>query len=198
MNPYSNMATMAGGYGSSGGGSGGYGSSGGGSGGYGSSGGSGGGGNYSNQLSSSTDADPYQTYAAKYGSQDEAYSGATAGYGSKYDQSKKTVEMAATLTAVGLPAKDGHLNWPLGLRMLRPDEETRDLRKQFDVLVQALATQQLSSQPSSGYVEQAGLALEKLRSLAERERHSLSSGTYREVERFLAKLDRFLRDVDQS
>jgi hypothetical protein len=38
--------------------------------------------------------------------------------------------------------------------------------------------------------------VEKLRLLAKPERHSLSSGTYREVERFLAKLDSFLNDVD--
>ena len=192
MNPYLNGATM-------GGGSSGYGASGGGSGGgSGSSGGYGGGGGYSNQPSSSNTADPYQTYASKYGSEDEAYSTAIAGYGGKSDQSKKTSEMGAILTAAGLPNKEGHLNWPLGLRLLRPDDETRDLRRQVDVLVQGIAFQQLSSQPNSAYVQQTEFALERLRLLAERERHSLSSGTYREVERFLAKLDRFLKDAGRS
>src|SRR5262249_27655446 len=187
------MMSGLGGYGASGGG---YGGSGGGYGGSG--GGYGGGGGYSNQPSSSNTADPYQTYASKYGSDDDTHSASTAIYGANADQSRKTSEMAAILTASGLPNKNGHLNWPLGLRMLRPDDETRDLRRQVDVLIQGLATQQLSSQPNSSYVQQAEHALERLRLLAERERHSLSSGTYREVERFLAKLDRFLRDADRG
>jgi len=195
MNPYSSL--LGNGYGGMGGG---YGSGGG----SGSGGGYGGGGGYGNgsgsgyQQPAASTTDPYQTYAANYQSQDDGYSAVSAGYGNKSSQSKRVSEMGTILTAAGLPNKDGHLSWPLGLRMLRPDGETRDLRRQVDTLVQALATQRLSSQPNSAFVQDAEVALEKLRLLAERERHSLSYGTYREVERFLAMLDGFLKGVDQG
>ena len=82
--------------------------------------------------------------------------------------------------------------------MLRPDAETRDLRRQIDTLVQGLAAQRVSSQPNSAFIQEAEVALEKLRLLAERERHSFSSRSYREVEHFLAMLDSFLKDVDRA
>ena len=106
--------------------------------------------------------------------------------------------MGTILTAAGLPNRDGHLSWPLALRMLRPDGETRDLRRQIDTLVQGLAAQRLASEPSSGFIQEAEVALEKLRLLAERERHSFSSRSYREVEHFLAMLDGFLKDVNRG
>ena len=206
MNPYANMTLLGKGYGGMGGGfgggggygsGGGYGGSGGGSGsggGYGGGGGNGSGSGY--QPTSASSTDPSQTYAANYQAQDDGYSALNAGYGDKSYQSKKT--SGTILTAAGLPGKDGHLSWPLGLRMLRPDDETRNLRRQIDTLVQALAAQKLTAQPNSGFIQEAEVALEKLRLLAERERHSLSSGTYREVERFLAMLDGFLKGVDRG
>ena len=201
MNPYANMSRFGNGYGGMGGGyggGGGYGSGGSSSsgGGYGSGGGNGSGSGY--QPTSAASTDPYQTYAANYQAQDDGYSALNAGYGDKSYQSKKTSEMGTILTAAGLPSKDGHLSWPLGLRVLRPDEETRNLRRQIDTLVQALAAQKLTSQPNSGFIQEAEVALEKLRLVAERERHSVSSGTYREVERFLAMLNGFVKGVDRG
>jgi hypothetical protein len=180
MNPYSNL--YGGGYGGSGngygGGSGGYG---GGGGGYGGSGGS-------NSRNSGTTS---QDYAATSGNQEQAY-------GSQTTQQKNAVEMGTVLTALGVPNKDGHLDWPLALRFLRPDEETRELRQQIDTLVQVLASQQAASNPNARYVHQTRIALNKLRSLMDRERHSLTSGTYKEAERFLDKLEGFLNEMERG
>jgi hypothetical protein len=178
-NPYGNGSMSGGGY--SGGGSGG------GYGGGGSGGGYGGG-------------NPYQNYASLYGSQDQANTNSTSNgtktSGAYSGKSSQENNAGTILTALGLPNKDGHLDWPLGLRLLRPDEDVRGLRQQIDALIQVVATSSSAGSTNSGYVPEGQRAVEKLRFLMENERHSLSSGTYNEADRFLSKLESSFKNLD--
>ena len=119
-------------------------------------------------------------------------------YAAQNSQSKDAAQMSTVLTAFGLPNKDGHLDWPIALKILRPDEETRNLRQQIDTVIRVLANRQASDNPNPLYISQARRALERLGSLMDSERYSLTTGTYKEGKGFLAKLERFLNDADHG
>jgi hypothetical protein len=182
MNPYGTSGGYSGGGGGYSGGGGGYSGGGGGS--------SGGGGGYGGG-SGSSNSNPYTAYASMYGSQDQ-----------RYNQSGQTQYSAADvgtlLTAAGLPNKNGNIDWPLALQILRPDSETRELRTQIETLVQVLAGQQAVLYPNPRYIHQTRQAVAKLRSFMDRERYSLTAGTYRESDRFLGKLETFLNSLERG
>jgi hypothetical protein len=106
-------------------------------------------------------------------------------------------EIGFVLSVFGLPNQYGELNWPLALRILRPDYQIRELRGQIEALIQVVAIQKSTSAPDLRYILLARGLLARLRSLMDRERYSLTWGTYQEGKRFLNTLDTFLKNAAQ-
>jgi hypothetical protein len=102
------------------------------------------------------------------------------------------------LAALGVPNKEGHLEWPLALLILRPDDESRELRQQIETLIQVLAIQQSTAYPNPRDIHRTRRALGQLRSLMDSERHSLTAGTFKESDRFLKKLESFLKEMERG
>jgi hypothetical protein len=96
----------------------------------------------------------------------------------------------SVLTAMGLPNRNGHLDWPLGLVAL-PGEQSHRLRQQVEAAVTVLANAKQTR--NSPLVEEAKSALERLQSLTESNRLSMTPGTFRDAEEFLGQVDHALR-----
>lgn len=80
-------------------------------------------------------------------------SGASAGYGGAgYGQagSGQTASFEPSVL-FGLPASNGHLQWPLGLRTLAPANETKALRQQLDLVLAFVATQAAAGQVNNAF-----------------------------------------------
>jgi hypothetical protein len=102
-----------------------------------------------------------------------------------------TDESAGTiLDALGVPTKNGHLSWPLGLRIVAPAPTAAALRQQIDGILQLAATQP-SGKLSAGDVELATSAAEQLRGLLKKNSGSvaMAESTYRDANRFLDRLE---------
>src|SRR5262249_57350101 len=128
------------------------------------------------------------------GNQDQAYGSQTTNGSTQYS----AADLGMVLAAAGVPNKNGNIDWPLALQILRPDEETRELRRQVETLVQVLANQQAALYPNPRYIHQTRQAVGKLRSFMDRERYALSAGSYREADRFLGKLETFLQGLERG
>jgi hypothetical protein len=113
---------------------------------------------------------------------------------SNQQQASGTADLSAVLTALGVPNSGGHLSWPLGLRILPPAEETRDLRQQLDGLVQLLAVQAAGGQVNANALQEATRLVDRLHTLLRDRRDALrSSVTYDEAESFLNRLESTLK-----
>jgi hypothetical protein len=188
-NPYSLMPSTAyagnsgmGGYGSGGygGGGGGYG---GGGGGYGGGGGGYGGGGSSSGMSSSG-----------YGGSSQAYGSPSPypGYGSYGSQpSTESHGHSGLQDFLGLPHEQGHLSWPLGLRVLPPASRATELRQQVESLVQLAAAQAAQGNVSSSTVELATDATQQLRELLKKAQGNvaLAERTRSDARQFLNRLE---------
>jgi hypothetical protein len=95
----------------------------------------------------------------------------------------------SVLDTLGVPVKEGRLDWPLGLRILPPSAETAALRQQIEALLQAAASQSVAGHVRSGTLVKAALAVDRLHRLLRRERAAITSTyTYLEADRFLTRL----------
>jgi hypothetical protein len=93
------------------------------------------------------------------------------------------------LDALGVPNEDGKLSWPLGLRILPPQAESRPLRQQIDALLGLAASQALSGQANPRIVASAGRAVDQLHQLLRSKRELIPSAhSYEEADSFLKKL----------
>jgi hypothetical protein len=160
----------------------------------------GGWGGYPISSSSDSTAYPYQSYMSTSGNQDHAGGNVAASSTDAADSSQayNPAGMGLVLGALGVPNKDGHIEWPLALRFLRPDDEARELRQQIGALIQVLAIEQAGGYLNAGDIHQTRLVLNKLRSLMESERYSMTLGTYKEADRFLGKLESFLKNLERG
>jgi hypothetical protein len=93
------------------------------------------------------------------------------------------------MNALGLPNKNGRLEWPLGLTAL-PGEQSKNLRRQVESVILIGVN---SKTTSPRLIEEARLALERLQSLAQSNRLSMTPGTYKDSEEFLGQLDHALK-----
>ena len=144
-----------------------------GSGGYG---GYGGGSARSSNGTSSASDNPYQS--------ENSMAGATL---SSLQTAK--IESSNVLDAMGLPNGGGRLEWPLGLRILPPDERTVVLRNQIDALLGMAARQSAQGPVSPKLLQEASQAVNELhRLLREKQTAFEASFTYNEADRFLDKL----------
>jgi hypothetical protein len=87
--------------------------------------------------------------------------------------------------ALGLPNRDGHLDWPLGLRVLPPGPQTREIRQHIEELLQQ------GAQGNAQAAEETGKALGKLRQYlaAAADNGKLAPNTIDEARQFLGRLD---------
>jgi hypothetical protein len=162
------------------GGGGGYGGGGYGGGGY--------GGGYGYPMSSGNPYDMYgQTAAA---SPSTAYSNTAADANTGGAYATESSGQNSVLTAMGLPNRNGHLDWPLALVAL-PGEQSRRLRQQVEAAVLVSANAKPGANPR--IVDEAKSALERLQSLTESNRLSMTPGTFRDAEEFLGQIDHALR-----
>jgi hypothetical protein len=128
-----------------------------------------------------------------YGSQSQSYGSNSkdSAYGSDSSKAYSNKEGESVVTALGLPAKNGHLVWPIALDALA-GEESRDLRKQVDSLVFLMGRNSYNGNPNGHYVGEFKQALDRLSELAYSNRYSMTLGTRKEANEFLSKLDNAL------
>jgi len=139
-------------------------------------------------------ANPYETSSTmKYGNQ-ESYGKKSYDSESAKDNANKEAE--TTLTALGLPVKNGHLDWPIALDAL-PGEESRNLRQQLESLLLVMARGSQSTKGNAGLAEEAKRALDRLDSLAYSNRYSMTLGTRKDAGEFLDKLENALSLLQQ-
>jgi hypothetical protein len=98
----------------------------------------------------------------------------------------------APLNSRGVLNEGGQIDWPLGLRILAPEEEG-GVRQQIETLFNVAASQTDSG--DARVAEELGKALEKLRKLLvrDKERMGLPMAVNRESELFVKKLKAALK-----
>src|SRR5262249_51544376 len=114
----------------------------------------------------------YQTGNNPYANVAQSPSFSTSGYPSRDanrayapDNRQSAKIETNTLDALGVPTRDGKLNWPLGLRILPPGEEVEPLRRQIDALVKKAAEYSAEGRPDPRLIEEARQAVDELRGL---------------------------------
>jgi hypothetical protein len=146
-------------------------------------------------------ANPYDTYSnMNYGNQAQSYgnySKDAGAYGSESSKTYASNETERALTALGLPVKKGHLDWPLALDAL-PGEESRNLRQQIESLLLVMARASQRTKGNAGLVEEAKQALDRLDAIFYSNRYSMTLGTRKDASEFLSKLDNALSALQQK
>jgi hypothetical protein len=140
--------------------------------------------------SPASSSNPYDTYGSSsapsnYASNTAADSSRGGGYSTESGNN-------SVLTALGLPTIGNHLDWPIALVAL-PGEQSKKLRDQVEAAVVVGASTKLAG--NSPLVEEAKLALQRLQDLTERNRLSMTPGTYKDAEAFLGQIDHALRSM---
>ena len=121
--------------------------------------------------------------------QDMSYGNSTADATSSGTYGTNSAGGDPVLNALGLANRNGRLEWPLGLVAL-PGEQSNNLRRQVES-VMLIGVNSKTTSPA--LIEEARLALDRLQSLAESNRLSMTPGTYKDSEEFLGQLDHALR-----
>ena len=111
------------------------------------------------------------------------------GYGGGQPGGSQTAPFAAA-TLFGLPAENGRVRWPVGLRSLPPANETRALRQQLELVLYVVATQAAEGQANRVFTDFGLQAVRDLRQLLRRDGGDLSDRRYREAVRFLDRAER--------
>lgn len=102
-------------------------------------------------------------------------------------------EPNTSLDALGLPNSGGHLDWPLGLRVLAPGLEARALRQQTDQLLQTAALASTTGQVNPRVIKETSQTVQRLRRMLSHEGSAcLASATTAEAQQFLDKLEHVL------
>jgi plastocyanin len=118
----------------------------------------------------------------------------SAGYGTEELQSpSKAEDPSRLLKAIGLPTEDGHLRWPLPLRvMASPATEERQLREQIDALFEEVASEAARGEVKPFLLDEMHDAVKEFRALVFRDRPDrlvFSQAEWQDSDRFLHKLD---------
>jgi hypothetical protein len=95
----------------------------------------------------------------------------------------------AAATLFGLPAKNGRVEWPLGLRILAPAEETKALREQLEVVLYFVATQAAEGQVNRAFIDFGLQAVRDLRQRLKPRQGAMAAFTYTEASRFLDRAE---------
>jgi hypothetical protein len=131
-------------------------------------------------------ANPYQMYAMPNygGGEPNAVLIASSGTPTEVTDNK---EQRNPLTDLGLPTKNGHLDWPLAIEAL-PGEKTRDLLKQVEALVLQMASKPKDA-ANGCLAQETNDVFARLRSEMYSNRFSITRGCYKDADRFLGQLD---------
>jgi hypothetical protein len=100
----------------------------------------------------------------------------------------------AAATLFGLPAENGHVLWPLGLRIL-PTHETKPLREQLEVVLYFVATQAAEGKVNHLFIDFGLQAVRDLRQLLKTQESTMHTVTYTEAMRFLDRAERGLTKI---
>jgi hypothetical protein len=97
----------------------------------------------------------------------------------------------------GLPAKKGHIQWPLGLRIVSPASEAKALRDQLELVLYIVASQAAEGQVNQVFIDLGIEAVHDLRQTLQGARKeydclSLHGDPYGEAMRFLDRAERGL------
>ena len=97
----------------------------------------------------------------------------------------------AAATLFGLPAENGRVQWPLGLRIL-PTDETKALREQLELVLYVVATQAAEGKVNLVFIDFGLQAVRDLRQLLRPRESTMHAVTYAEAVRFLDRAERGL------
>jgi hypothetical protein len=100
--------------------------------------------------------------------------------------------------ALGLPSKDGHLTWPLGLRILPPGPRTGPLRKQIEAAIKAAAGAAENDELAGRVLNLGRQNVRRLRRLLNENEYKFASFTTKEARHFLSDLDDAMLLLDRS
>src|SRR5262245_27520003 len=101
----------------------------------------------------------------------------------------------APVTLFGLPAEKGRVQWPLGLRILPPDNETKAFRDQLELVLYFVATQAAEGKVNHAFIDLGLQAVHDLRERLRPFRWRMASFTYTEAMRFLDRAERGLTRI---
>jgi len=101
----------------------------------------------------------------------------------------------AAATLFGLPAENGRVQWPLGLRILKPADETRALREQLELVLYFAATQAAEGHVNRTFIDFGLQAVRDLRQLLRPRAGAMPAFTYSEGMRFLDRAERGLTKI---
>jgi hypothetical protein len=95
----------------------------------------------------------------------------------------------AAPTLFGLPAENGRVQWPLGLRIL-PTDEAKPLREQLELVLYFVATQAAEGRVNRAFIDFGLEAVRDLRQLLKTRESTMSALRYTEAMRFLDRAER--------
>jgi hypothetical protein len=145
---------------------------------------------YATAYGSPASSNPYDTYgSSSTPGRSASNTAADSSSGGGYSPESTT---AAVLTALGLPTNGNHLDWPIALVAL-PGEQSKKLRDQVEAAV--LVGAYTKPAANSRLMEEAKTAIQRLQDLTERNRLSMTPGTYKDAEEFLGQIDHALRSM---
>jgi hypothetical protein len=100
----------------------------------------------------------------------------------------------AAATLFGLPADNGRVQWPLGLRIL-PTDETKPLREQLELVLYFVGTQAAEGKVNRVFIDFGLEAVRDLRQLLRPRESTMHAVTYTEAMRFLDRAERGLTKI---
>jgi len=101
----------------------------------------------------------------------------------------------APATLFGLPAENGRVQWPLGLRILQPADETKALREQLELVLYFVATQAAEGKVNRVFIDFGLQAVRDLRQLLKPREGFMHDFTYTEAMQFLDRAERGLTKI---
>jgi hypothetical protein len=107
----------------------------------------------------------------------------------------KTAEVSRILTAAGLSNEGGELSWPLGLQVLFPATENKQLLSQLNAGLQIAALQKSDGSVDNQALDTTSHAAARLREMLSQREPYLQSRTYREADRFLSNIEAALKQL---
>ena len=90
---------------------------------------------------------------------------------------------------MGIVDPQGQLTWPLGLQIVRPALETKDLRQRIEGLLNGAAQQAGTGRASKQMLDDAGQAIAQLKRLLRQQREDMPEATYGDAVSFLQRLE---------
>lgn len=129
-----------------------------------------------------------QAQDAQYGGQ--GYGGS--GHGQSGTGQQPSI---AAATLFGLPAHNGRVQWPLGLRLLPRTDETKAVREQLELVLYFVASQAAEGRVNRTFIDFGLQAVLDLRQLLKSREVTMPAFTYAEAVRFLDHTERGLTQL---